>query len=193
MKDQVELLNKIVPSEHIYWTLSKWVIDQLLSSDCMRLNDKTIDGICLCGYTEQRRIFFEYLKHSGQEILWNLKNNYWPTILNSYNSSKFTIGITMPCGCTNGKQCRSMKGMRDYIGPLLNSLLICDDYSDIMDIGNDIIPTYEYNNPESYIEITKKFSDDKIRKHTIDQQQQWIIENSMDVQLERIFLKHNII
>jgi hypothetical protein len=183
-----------IPTSHFWWTLSQKTIEDIQQR--YRPSLKMYDMICLCnvhsGMLDRVKLFNE-LKRRNFIVKYNLKENNWDNIINLYSSSYVTLGTTT---CCIGYGPRSMKGFRDYIGPLCNSLLMCDNYRDIVESLSDIIPTYKYMHfddlSETYDKLVLLSNGNEYKKY-IEIQKDWVINHSLDVQLLDILQEHNIL
>jgi len=145
-------------------------------------------------------------------VEYNDEENF-ETLFDMYNESLITLGTTSfpsdhrpkPKIIQRGyflhhdivEELRHMKGMRDWIGPLLNSVLICDDHPDVATIMNDnydlVVPTYNYYDLESLQRlILTVLNNDDFCHEFLTRQKEWIRNNTFIKQLSRIFTKHNI-
>lgn len=190
MSDQVELANKLVPSEHIYWTLSEDVINEISEVPNV-VQDLT--GICLCQNSPNRNRFFQIVMNTVDEnIRWGLQENDPQKIYNLFKRSKICIGISSPSPGF-GDHCKpSKKGMRDWLGVSAGCLLIQDDFQPL---PIDIFPCYAYGDASDCGILMRYLIDipDTIRNVFVKEQQDWLRQNTMEIQLERILLKHNLL
>lgn len=187
IKSEVEKLSKFCPTHHFYWTISEDII-KLAKSNVN--NTKIYDGICLCRGTPKRSKFFDHMKNKDKKILYNLNENNLDKILNYYSQTKYTIGITHESQGLSNNNKRSMKGMRDWIGTFCDTLLIYDDYPDIIDI--DCVPIYEFDNPQSCLKLMNSISNEEY-VNLLQKQKCWLTEHTMERQLEKILIKENLI
>tara|TARA_R110000824_G_scaffold352908_1_gene540045 strand:- start:154 stop:1386 length:1233 start_codon:yes stop_codon:yes gene_type:complete len=92
------------------------------------------------------------------------------------------------------KLSRCMKGVKDFIAPLANAVLIYDDFHWNKVFYQDVFPLYEYNNfetiKETYDEVTKDKETtsqilakqkDWIKKHSFFNQFKYILENDRGI------------
>ena len=87
---------------------------------------------------------------------------------------------------------RCQKGVKDFISPFLETLLLIDDYDDyIKFLPNSVFPKYRFNHLDSLIELINHFLNHKEEfKDTINKQKNFIIEHSFLRQFMYI-MKHN--
>ncbi len=190
IKEQVKLANRAVPSTHIYWTLSQDVIDEI---SLLPDRNKDIAGICLCANSHNRSSFFhQTMDKLGGNILWGLNTNRSDMVYDFFKRAYITIGITMSAPGFGDGKARSMKGMRDWLGVAAGTLLIYDDYPDIVDLG--IIPIYPYRDSIKCAELMYNYIwEVEVREEIITKQQNWLKQNTMEKQLEKILLKYNLL
>lgn len=172
--------------EHFYWTISEDIIKDI-EHTAFKINSKDYDCICLCRGSSEERI--KFLNEVGARFnleIFDLPEIYW-----QYNESWIVLGHTMSVW---NKGYRTMKGFRDWLAPFCGSVLIYDDFPDIIDIGEQILPTYKYGNSNEARKLIDKFKKDPILyENTIKLQKTWAIENTLEKQLSKIFKKHKLI
>lgn len=171
---------KAFSSKHFYWSVSQTLINKVETETKPPKENLTI---CLCNScNNERQHFFENL--SNQINLQYNKSLYKINeVISLYLKSKVTLGHTMPV--YPGKQ-RSMKGFRDWLGPICGSALIYDDYPDVIKLG--IVPTYPYRDFNRAAQLIKEIiQDEQGRNSLIEKQVAWIKENTIEKQLIRIF------
>tara|TARA_R100000808_G_scaffold24811_1_gene58486 strand:- start:8686 stop:9879 length:1194 start_codon:yes stop_codon:yes gene_type:complete len=82
---------------------------------------------------------------------------------------------------------RCMKGVKDFLAPLLNVVLIYDDYYWNAIFYQDVFPLYEYNNFDTikatYDEVTK---DMETTTHILTKQKEWVKKHSFFNQFKYI-------
>jgi hypothetical protein len=80
-----------------------------------------------------------------------------------------------------------MKGVKDFIAPLANSVLIYDDFHWNKVFYQDVFPLYEYNNfetiKETYDKVTK---DEETTSQILAKQKDWIKKHSFFNQFKYI-------
>jgi hypothetical protein len=115
-------------------------------------------------------------------------------IYRKYISSWFTLGTTSHNRPELTKE-GTMKGFRDWIGPILNSLLIYDNHPNIIKLFPvDYIPLYSYGKFDEILNIVDQLKKDTwLYKFFLSQQKKWAIDNTIDKQLYKLLLKHNFI
>jgi len=188
MKDVVTEASSLFPSEHYYWSISESIIDLIDSFD---LNTaKKYDSICLCSTdngSSVRKEMFQALDEAGLWVLRNLNEHNLETILNFYSQSWTALGTTTPC---MNSDLRSMKGFRDWIAPFCGTVLIYDNFPDILDIGS-FVPIYKYEDWDDAARVIKELKTNSyVYDLIIKKQKQWALENTLEKQLIRIFKKH---
>lgn len=190
MKSEIPFLSKYGKVEHFYWTISSDVIDEISELPDV---ERDIIGICLCNNSLHRNWFFGWVqKHSGGIVKWGLNLNDFTKVYKLFKRSQFVIGISMSAPGWGDDNKRSAKGMRDFVGVAAGATLIYDDYPDIVDIG--VIPVYEYMNPDSCWKTMQFIRDIPGYVNDIQGDQlRWLKQNTMEIQLEKILLKHNIL
>lgn len=183
---------KNIISDSWMWTLSDELADIIkieMEVDNLNILEKEFDYIFLADIKQEyRKNLIKYLQENNKKIYYggNHMNQDFSGLFKSYKKSKFTLGSTSP-SWTSG---RTMKGFRDWIGPLLGSLLIYDDHPDILRKYYEA-PTYKYEKFESILTLTDILERNKIlyQKILLDQQK-WALENTIDKQLEIILKKY---
>jgi hypothetical protein len=171
-------------------TTSHYLID--LYSNRPRL-EKNQDIISLMGHRNDYRnalinfLTARYTCQFGQHPStadWDPEHIY-----NDFSRSKFVLGTTSPCWWSN----RSMKGFRDWVGPICGTVLIYDNYPDVIK-KYPVCPTYNYDDFNSIEDlVTKIWSDPVLYKKILDGQIEWIKENTIAIQLFKVLTKHGII
>ena len=105
-------------------------------------------------------------------------------LFNHYGMSKITLGTTSHA---LHPDFHSFKGFRDWIGPVLGSMLIYDDFA--QNYYKDIIPYYNYKTFDRLIDIATKVNP----MEWLPLQLEWAYHNTIDKQLVRLLLAHNLI
>ncbi len=137
----------------------------------------------------------EYIKNQGYTFTQG-GGNGWGDIdlgrlFQAYMDSYITLGTTShnrPELTKLGTQ----KGFRDWLGPILGNLLIYDNHPNIMNIFNkdeNIVPTYDYDNFQTILNCYDRNVDEEIYSTLVEKQKLFAINNTIDKQLVRIFLK----
>lgn len=177
--------NLVCDSYHFYWTISEDTIKKIESKPLKQ--KKIYDGICLCSTDNRsyhRKEMFDRTDKDGLTVLRNLNEHDLDKIFNLYSQSWATIGTTTACMAS---EIRSMKGFRDWLAPFCNSVLIYDDFVDIVDIG-DFIPLYNYGEWGQIKELIDKLKSDSVTYNKlIEAQKKWTIQNTLERQFIRIF------
>lgn len=192
MEDQVELAKKVVPSEFLVWTLSEDIIQEIAEvPDAVR----DLAGICLCQNSPDRNTFFyrvmDKLDNGENPIAWGLNQNDPQKIYKYFKRSKICIGYSGPSPGFGDDKKPSRKGMRDWLGVAAGCLFLQDDFHPL---PVDIFPCYKYKDPIDCANMMRFFIDRNIfSNQIIEYQQQWLKDNSMEKQLEKILLKNNLL
>ena len=85
---------------------------------------------------------------------------------------------------------RSMKGFRDWIAPFCGTLLVYDNFPDILDVGS-FIPIYKYEDWNDAARIIKELKRSSyVYDLILKKQKQWALENTLEKQFIKIFEKH---
>lgn len=175
------------PIEHYYWSVSETIIEQIENTQFDNIKEKVLISLCRDASSE-RTAFFSNLKENGYPVTWNL--NLWQAeqIYKEYNKHKFSLGHTTPVW--TGRN-RSMKGYRDWISPFTNTVLIYDDYPDILDIGKYIVPIYRYLDYKDCINLINAIDEDsKLYNEILLRQKEWARNNTLEKQIDKIVQKH---
>lgn len=175
-------------AEHYYWTISETLIQQIEKTPLDQT--KTTDFISLCRQSHSRRGFFNEIL-TAHSFLFNL--NLWDLeqIFKTYAQCWFAIGHTTPLDCFFE---RGMKGFRDWIAPFCGTVLVYDDYPDMVKIGTAILPIYKYRDPNDLYRITDELKNDKTKYESVlTKQKEWCKINTIEAQLERILIKHGML
>lgn len=178
------------PAEHYYWNISESIIEQI--SKCKLSDIKNKRLISLCRDASGERVsFFNRLHDCGYPVSWNLKLYNHADIYYAYSQHEFVLGHTTPVFSSRD---RTMKGWRDWLAPFCYTVLIYDDYPDILDIGQDIVPTYTYLDQNSVVNLVKKIYDNPTLYNTyLLKQRDWALNNTLEKQLTRILIKHKML
>ena len=188
MKEVVQEASSLFTSAHYYWSISQTLIDKIESLELETA--KRYDAICLCSTDNEsgvRKELFQALDEAGLWVLRNLDEHDLEKIFNLYSQSWITLGTTTSC---MSSELRSMKGFRDWIAPLCGSLLIYDNFPDVVDIGS-FIPIYRYGHWQEAAQIIKDLKNNtSLYNMLIKKQRRWVLDNTLDKQLIRIFEEH---
>lgn len=161
------------------WTLSQKLINQIESLYVPR--EKDVDFICMCRESANfRRQFFGQVRQHFS-LLSNLNEYSLEKIVDYYARSKYTLGTTS--SCMEGENRRSMKGMRDFIGPLCEAPLLCDDFPQIKEYWP--VHTYRYGDIQDLISLYNYYETND-REEILTAQKEWLKMNTCDIQLSRI-------
>lgn len=171
-------------------TTSQYLIDQFSSR--ARL-PKTQDMICLIGHSNSYRDALKGFINQRYTCRWGMHPSQANFELNHlyqiFSESRLVLGTSSPCWFTN----RSMKGFRDWLGPICGTVLIYDNYPDVL-TQYPVVPTYNYDDFETIADLANTLIDDpELYKRTLDEQMAWIRQNTIAKQLYDRMLKHGII
>jgi len=183
-----------IQADQWMWTISDWFIDYI-KKFCFTLDAKSYDFIGvyhiasmnegyrseLIKYLQSQNLSFTNGGGNGHE------DNDIDRLLNYYFHSHITLGTTSH---NIGRDFRTPKGFRDWIGPFTGAPLIYDNYPMIMKCYKNVVPYYEYENFDSIIKLYNQYKNDKT---LIQVQQAWATNNTIDKQLYRILQKYELI
>ena len=181
------------PVESIYWNISKQIIQEIKNKKLIfSPENKKYDLISLCrcdSLKKKRYELFERLKNKFS-FLYNLGNWNFNEVCELYNKSWFVIGTTT---CAIGiHNIRTMKGMRDSMAPFCGTLLLSDDYPDMIEQLNDSEMIYKnYDNLIKKIDLYK--NNPNKYKEKIEKQKVIFEKYNMDDQLENLFSKYRLL
>lgn len=180
VKDMIKDINV----EMIYWSISEKMIK--LIDETKR--DKTIPVICLIkSMTYARNTFLNEIRETYQ--IQGGGNFAWEEVVRMNKQSSVCLGISLPA--IEPYVERSNKGFRDWMAPFCDCVLIYDDIQEIVDIGSDIVPIYNYKDAKGAKALIQDLLDHpSLAKKLINKQKAWAIENTMDNQLVKIFNKY---
>lgn len=216
-KEEVELTLEINPNCQ-YWFDEKgikndtwmWTISDKLLEELTQLSNPQVDftikdndliGVyhpCSFAQPGYRSNMIKYIKEHGYSFSQGGGTGHndgnLEKIYRKYMSSWFTLGTTShnnPKFTANG----TMKGFRDWIGPILNCLLIYDNHPNVQKLFPlDIIPNYEYGNFEQILNIVDSLKEDTFTYlNLLRMQKDWAKNNTIDKQLVKILTKYNFI
>jgi len=155
--------------------------------------DKTQDIISLIGHRNPYRnalVTFLESRYKCQFGMhpsaadFNLDHMY-----RDFSKSRIVLGTTSPCWWSN----RSMKGFRDWLGPLCGTVLIYDDHPDVIRKYNTC-PIYKYDDFETISELfTEITTDDELYGKLLAEQLAWIKQNTIAIQLYNALIKHGVV
>lgn len=198
MPQSVEWLrNQGIATELWMWTLSDKLLGQALGYRLLHSYEKIYNFIgvyhpCTIDNPEcWRHHAINYIREHGYRFTNGGGNGHGDTdlgrLFTHYMQSFFTLGTTSHnrpeltrLGC--------MKGFRDWLGPVLGSLLIYDNHPNVMNTFNQrgIVPIYEYDNLESIIHLHKELYGHHVYSMYMARQLNWIRDNTIDKQLVNI-------
>lgn len=170
MQESVDRISTRFKCEKLMWFPSVDVFNRIRELKAAKpVVEKKYDLICLarmsCSFP--RQCFINQLLEKNLTIKTNLNEWDLDKVIEHYFECKYTLGISHSVWDTN--LTRSGKGFRDWIGPECGSLLIYDDFPDVVNFS-DLIPIYPFsnaqgvrnivdhynNNHEDYIELLEK-------------------------------------
>lgn len=171
-------------------TTSHFLIDQFENRPRL---PKTQDMICLIGHTNGYRDALKNFINQRYSCRWGMHPSQANFELNHlyqiFSESRLVLGTSSPCWFSN----RSMKGFRDWLGPICGTVLIYDNYPDVLAQYPDV-PTYDYNDFETISQLADTLIDDPaLYKRTLETQMAWIRKNTVAIQLYDRMMKHGII
>jgi hypothetical protein len=103
-----------------------------------------------------------------------------------YFQSRFLLGTTLSIWDGGA---RTMKGLRDVMAPLCGTVLIADNYPDMMEI--DCLPIYR--NHQELFEIVEQLSSPETYSYILAKQQRWAETMSLEQQLTPILKTEGIL
>lgn len=187
------------------WTISDKLIDELMvlaGPLDFSIKDNDFIGVyhpcSISNVGSYRNNMIKYIKDNGYTFSQGGGTGHndgnLEKIYRKYISSWFTLGTTSHNRPELTKE-GTMKGFRDWIGPILNSLLIYDNHPNVKELFPlHIIPNYEYGDFEKILKLAKILKEEKKLYLTIlKSQKQWAKDNTIDKQLYRLLVKHNIV
>lgn len=141
------------------------------------------DAICMCNVsTRQRYQFFKSLSDRKCSVFTDLKIRNLEKTKRLYEKCWCVIGHTM--SPHEGIYTRSLKAWRDWIGPCTNTILIYDNHPTIVEYFDGIVPTYDYNNPYSFLDSLYTFIINPQKYMDIlNKQKSWLKNNTIEKQL----------
>lgn len=186
--------------DHWNWSISNKLIQQLKQYKLISFDDRKWDLIGLysphtinSGY---RKEMIDYIRKRGYKFtrteakgMDDINTDY---VYETYCNSKFCLETTSH----NNPNFHGMKGYRWAIAPFTNTLLICDDYQDVLKYwyGGTIIPIYGYGKFAEIPSIIEYFSRNKTHRiELLKQQRKWIQNITIERQLYRKLKQYEII
>lgn len=196
-----EYKNRGVKVDKWMWTISESLISHLEGLPRKNWKERLFDFISLLSpHTIGRQGSYR------QEMVEYLKNRYCnftrglgsgmddknPDITHlEYGNAKITIGTSSH----DNPQFFGVKGYRDAIGPFMDSLLVYDDFKDVVDnyqVGT-LVPAYGYGKFHELVEILDYFDANETHRNLcIEAQKKFFRENTIEKQLVRLFKKYGI-
>jgi len=106
-----------------------------------------------------------------------------------FSGSRIVLGTSSPCWWSQ----RSMKGFRDWIGPICGTVLIYDNYPDVLK-KYPTCPIYDYDKFETIVDrINELVNNPEHYYAVLATQLSWIKENTIAIQLFNALTKYNIV
>lgn len=111
-------------------------------------------------------------------------------LIQHYKNSKFTLGTSSH---DNPLLTQCVKGFRDFMGPAAGSLLIYDNNPAIR-LYNCPMPVHPYGDFDRLISLTEEYkSNPLIYQSTLEAQQKWVLENTIEKQLFKKLKEHKLV
>lgn len=182
-----------VKTDQWLWTASESYMDYVSAFARPHISpssQKDIDAISLIDVkTEYRRNMRDYLVGKGLKVAIGTGEQNLDRIWNWYRRSWVVIGTTSG-GWTPQ---RTMKGFRDWLAPVLGTVLIYDDHEDAVENYPWDTPFYEYGDFEQIATFIKALKGDPwMYSRIVNSQLEWAKENTLENQFEKLFKKHGI-
>jgi len=177
-----------------HWTTSEYFVKELDSLTAQGYNvlkgKKSVDLIGLFREDQSyRKWLWEGLRMNGASYIKGGDGvSYEARKLHAaYSSALITLGTTSP-SWTN---CRTIKGFRDWIGPLCGSMLVYDNHPQIMREYGNLIPFfYDYHKPvdtlTDIVNCVKNSMSAELYSRIVSNQADWVRENTIAKQLLRL-------
>lgn len=185
----VDRMNKMYKGEYIHWTPSRNVFHRIREVLNGKTFEKKYDIMCLANMrcSAERVDFIMGFYLNGKKVLSNLKEYNLDKVIEYYSECKFTLGVTHAVWGAYEK--RSAKGFRDYIAGECGTLLIADDYQDMMQFS-DIVPIYPFNDYLKAIELMNYYEKNQQKyQNLIEKQKTFFYSINMENQLRPIISK----
>lgn len=180
------------------WTTTKPLNDYLLKFLKDNENiEPTIDFISVLGahtiHRGYRKDMIEFINNNGLTFTRGASDGYhdidMDKLYKSYLQSKYTLGTSSH---DNGS--RSVKGFRDYIGMILKRPLLVDDFPDSLRQFEKCGVFYKYEDLNTLLESIKLYPYGSEAYNKLgDIQQEWVINNTIEKQLEDILERYKIL
>lgn len=171
------------------WTVSQFMIDLFLNRPRI---EKYQDIVCLIGHKREYRQALMGFMNGRYRCQWGSgagDGNYdFDHLFNSFSGSRFVLGTSSPCWWTN----RSVKGFRDWLGPICGTVLIYDDYPDV--VKKYPCPIYPYEDFQAISELMEGiWSDQEQYNKILAEQVAWAQDNTIVNQLQRRLTQYKLI
>ena len=172
------------------WTISEYLLEEMRIRQSRNAQKKNVDFIsllaCQTPYRWELSAFLE--KH---KLLITRKNVPYELdgLHEAYSKSRFVLGTTSPSWTVG----RTMKGFRDWLGPPCGTVLVYDDHPDVIKKYVNC-PIYKYDDLNSLYRLYHSLvNNPTYYQSVLSAQQEWIDQNTLEIQFEKLFRKHNIL
>lgn len=154
---------------------------------------KTQDFICLIGHMNPYRNSLKRVLDTKYQCQWGVHPSVADYnidhVYESFSKSRIVLGSTSP----SWSGIRTMKGYRDFLGPLCGTVLIYDNHPDVIK-QFPICPLYDYDNFNSIIDLFERLINDPAEyQRVLTEQLAWVKENTIAAQLHDRLFKHQIL
>jgi hypothetical protein len=198
MSDCVNEYSKYTKTDVWSWTLNKPMNDYLLrfAKDNRRIKPKTTFISVLGQHTVERgyrKKLIKFIEKNGFTFTRGDSGGYndpdMDKLYRSYLECYYTLGTS-----SHDNGMRSQKGFRNEVGIMLGRLLITDDFPDTKKQYGLTTPYYEYDDLDTLLHLLKIYppKGDNYRL-ALRKQQSYAVHNTIEIQLERLLRKHEII
>lgn len=185
-----------VDCNYLIWSISEATIQKLTQYNINQ--EKSLDFLCMMrvvSFNQYRTKLKDYLYKSSYNIMFepnkiNCSKNNFKNLYDMYNKTWFIFGTTSSNIPHRPEKC--MKGFRDFLAPFCNSVLIYDNYPDVLKYFTDsegvVVPIYNYSDwttiNKIYDELTNNLD---LYNNYIERQKQWAMNNTLYKQFLRLF------
>lgn len=193
---------KGVTVDHWDWTISQWTIDYLEKFEPKPWNEREYDFISvLSPHTinregSYRNRMVKSIEEAGLKFTQGggsgMADNNYDTLFDRYCNSRATLGTSSH----DNPAFFGRKGFRDAIAPFLGSVLIYDDFKDVVEdyLVGGIMPMYGYEKFEELPAILDYLNNNPThRNFYIEKQKEFFDKNSIDNQLVEKLGNHGLI
>lgn len=188
--------------DHWDWSISQWTIDYLEKFEPKSWNNREYDFISvLSPHTiaredSYRNRMVKSIEDAGLTFTQGggngMSDEDIDRLLQSYCNARVCLGTSSH----DNPNFFGRKGFRDAIAPFLDSVLIYDDFEDVVKdyLVGGIMPMYGYGNFEELPWILEYLNNNPThRKFYIEKQKEFFRKNTIDIQLVERLNKHGII